>query len=113
MTKTDNRKGRAWIRVQLGNNQTDMTTVEIVQSWKSQRRAATHMSRAVQLYEALLHGDTSLLSAYFPGFGATVGAPLPVRKAPNPPPVSLRAARSEAQDLRDAVDGVGFDSLEF
>ncbi len=79
------------------------------------------MRKASRLYESLVKGETSLLVDHFPfvelAFTVTktveVPAP-PLRevKKPLPPPKVTYRARSEEDDLRDALD-IGFSHLKF
>lgn len=75
--------------------------------------ATLNLTRAILLYEALLGGDVSALGEFFPGFAAALGRPQPVRRAPVAAPVISRVAKSEQEDLSDALDSIGLDSLEF
>ncbi len=70
--------------------------------------------KAMRLYDALAKGDTALLVETFPfvklAFTPKV-APAPPRVPLAPPKISYRA-RSEEDDLRDALD-IGFGDLKF
>lgn len=75
--------------------------------------------KALDLYEALSRGETALLVELFPFVKTsftpkiTPAAPIiaPPRKPLAPPKITYRA-RSEADDLRDALD-IGFNNLKF
>ena len=70
--------------------------------------------KALRLYEALMKGDTALLVEYFPFVRNALApkiVPVVARKPLAPPKVTLRA-RSEEEELRDALD-IGFSSLKF
>jgi hypothetical protein len=78
------------------------------------------MRKAARLYDSLVKGETSLLIEHFPfiegAFSKTIEISAPVvpekkRKVLPPPKVSYRA-RSEEDDLRDALD-IGFSQLKF
>ena len=85
------------------------------------------MQKATQLYESLVKGETALLVEQFPFIEAAftvtvtktveipvevfVPAPEKTRKPLAPPKVTYRA-RSEEDDLRDALD-IGFNQLKF
>lgn len=71
------------------------------------------LRRALRLYDALARGDTALLLNYFP-FVKAVFTPKvapPLRKPLEPPKITYRA-RSDEEDLRDALD-IGFGELKF
>ena len=97
------------------------------------------MRRATELYESLIKGETDLLVEHFPFIQSTfsvtvtktVEIPVEVRvevpveviievpapplrevKKPLPPPKVTYRARSEEDDLRDALD-IGFSHLKF
>ena len=95
------------------------------------------MHKASQLYESLVKGETALLVEHFPfvqsAFSVTVTrtveVPVEVRvevpvevivevpvppkpKKPLPAPKITQRARSEEDDLRDALD-IGFNALKF
>ncbi len=74
--------------------------------------------KALDLYEALTKGDTTLLIELFPFVRTTftpkltpIAPVVPLRKPLEPPKITYRA-RSEEDDLRDALD-IGFSSLKF
>jgi hypothetical protein len=73
------------------------------------------IGKALRLYEALSKGDTALLVELFPfvktAFTPRVTPVAPVPKPLAPPKVTLRA-RSEEDDLRDALD-IGFGAMKF
>ncbi len=75
------------------------------------------MRKAHRLYNSLVQGDTRLLVELFP-FVKLAFTPkvieLPLRepKKPLPPPKVSYSARSEEDDLRDALD-IGFGDLKF
>jgi hypothetical protein len=86
----------------------------LVKEWKVQRRAATQIVRAVRLYAALGRGDLRLLEDYFPGLKLSA-VPRPVA-VPQPAPAAAiirQAARSEREELDDALGGLGLDGLMF
>lgn len=73
----------------------------------------TQIRKAMRLYDALLRGDTALLNEYFP-FVKAVFTPKvspPLRKPLEPPKITYRA-RSDEEDLHDALD-IGFGELKF
>ncbi|MEO8395894.1 MAG: hypothetical protein ABI700_23060 [Chloroflexota bacterium] len=81
------------------------------------------MRKASRLYDSLVKGETGLLVEHFPFiegvFTVTrtievrVPAPVPEkRKLSLPPPKVTYRARSEEDDLRDALD-IGFSQLTF
>jgi len=85
------------------------------------------MRKAARLYESLVKGETSLLIEHFPFVeGAftvivtkTVEVPVEVfvpvpekKRLPLPAPKVTYRARSEEDDLRDALD-IGFGQLKF
>jgi hypothetical protein len=76
--------------------------------------------KAIRLYDALVQGDTTLLTEDFP-FVKTAFTPIIVEpppppptlpRKPLPPPKVTYQARSEEDELRDALD-IGFDQLKF
>src|SRR5690349_16605854 len=87
------------------------------------------MRKASELYESLVKGETDLLIEHFPfvqtSFTVTVTktveipveviveVPAPEKpRKPLPPPKVTQRARSEEDDLRDALD-IGFSQLKF
>lgn len=104
---------RAWIHAQLGSSPDCHEASGIVARWKTARMATINLTRAILLYNALMKGDTTLLSEYFPGFAAALGRPQPARRAPAPAPTITYVAKSEQEDLADAIGSIGFDGLEF
>lgn len=74
-----------------------------------------YLGKALRLYEALTKGDTALLVELFPfvktAFAPKIAPVAPVRKPLAPPKITPRA-RSEEDDLRDALD-IGFGALKF
>jgi hypothetical protein len=81
------------------------------------------MRKASRLYESLIKGETTLLVEHFPFVEGAftviktvevlVPAPVPEkRKLSLPPPKITYRARSEEDDLRDALD-IGFGELKF
>ncbi len=82
-------------------------------SWKTQRQAAAYTVRAIRLYAALCQGELGLLEAYFPGLRLN-GHAVPVLRPPAiPAPTVTLPERSEADDLQEALDGLGLDGLDF
>ncbi|MEP7291004.1 MAG: hypothetical protein ABI835_04435 [Chloroflexota bacterium] len=76
------------------------------------------LRKALRLYDALARGDTALLLDYFPFVKAVFTPkilppkiPQPLRKPLEPPKITYRA-RSDEEDLRDALD-IGFGELKF
>lgn len=68
---------------------------------------------ALRLYDSLTRGETKLLAEYFP-FVKVAFLPKvapPIRKPLEPPKITYQA-RSEEDDLRDALD-IGFGRLKF
>ena len=107
------RRQRPWIKVQLSLNADTEEAAALVKFWKTQRQAAVHIVRAIRLYAALCRGDLSLLEAYFPGLRLN-GHPVPMVRPPTlSVPTVTRAARSESEDLDEALDGLGLDGLDF
>jgi hypothetical protein len=109
------RHKRPWIKVQLSVNACAEEAAALVKSWKTQRQAAAHVVRAVRLYAALCQGDLSLLEAYFPGLRLNGHAsyPAPVSPPSLPAPTVKLVERSEAEDLDEALAGLGLDGLDF
>jgi hypothetical protein len=107
------RHKRPWIKVQLSVNACAEEAAALVKSWKTQRQAAAHVVRAVRLYAALCQGDLSLLEAYFPGLRLN-GHASPVSRPPAlPAPTVTHVERSDADDLQEALAGLGLDGLDF
>ncbi len=107
------RRQRPWIKVQLSVNVAAEEAAALVKSWKSQRQAAAYIVRAVRLYAALCRGDLSLLEAYFPGLRLNGHASPAIRPPALPAPTVTLVARSETDDLDEALDGLGLDGLDF
>jgi hypothetical protein len=107
------RRQRPWIKVQLSASACAEEAADLVRSWKTQRQAAACIVRAIRLYAALCQGDLSLLEAYFPGLRLN-GYPVPVSRPPAlPAPTVTHVERSEADDLDEALAGLGLDGLDF
>lgn len=71
------------------------------------------LRKALRLYDSLTRGETKLLAEYFP-FVKVAFLPKvtpPIRKPLEPPKITYQA-RSEEDDLRDALD-IGFGRLQF
>jgi hypothetical protein len=103
---------RPWIKVQLSLNAAAEEAAALVKGWKSQRQAAAHLVRAVRLYAALCRGDLSLLQEYFPGI--TFSGRMAVAQRPIlPAPTVTLTERSQAEDIQEALDGLGLDGLDF
>ncbi len=112
---TDKRGRRAWIKVQLADKPESHEAAGLVAYWKTERQAARNIVKALRLYAALCQGDTSVLEAYFPGLPFRADR-APMQPRPTYPPVVVtvsHAPRSEAQELDEALEGIGLDSLDF
>jgi hypothetical protein len=107
------RRQRPWIKVQLSASACAEEAAALVKSWKSQRQAAAHVVRAVRLYAALCRGDLSLLEAYFPGLRLNGHSSPVIRPPALPAPTVTHVERSEANDLDEALAGLGLDGLDF
>lgn len=71
------------------------------------------LRKALRLYDSLTRGESKLLAEYFPFVKVAFlpkAAP-PIRKPLEPPKITYQA-RSEEDDLRDALD-IGFGRLKF
>ncbi len=107
-------KPRPWIKVQLSVSPPAEEAAALIMDWKAQRQAAAQIVRAVRLYAGLCQGDLSVLDDYFPGL-LRIGQSLPVppRKLDGANPVIVYSARSDSDDLNDALNGLGLEALEF
>jgi hypothetical protein len=105
---------RPWIKVQLSANVQAQEAAALVKTWKTHRQAAAQIVRAVRLYAALGQGDLSILDDYFPGLVRSTSALLttPRRISPVVPTITY-AAKSEVEDLDDALAGLGLEDLDF
>jgi hypothetical protein len=108
----DKRGRRAWVKVQLADHADAHEAATLVMQWKAQRQAATRIVRAIRLYAALCRGDLSMLQTYFPGLASSAHATTAHRPVLAAPTVTL-AVRSDAEDISDALDGLGLDGLDF
>jgi len=112
---TDKRGRRAWIKVQLADKPESHEAARLVAHWKTERQAARNTVKALRLYAALCRGDTSLLDAYFPDLRLQPGSQI-VRPRPVHPAIAVtlsHAPRSEAEELNEALEGIGLDGLDF
>jgi hypothetical protein len=96
----------AWI----GDNRERFPSAQVLQARR--RHGAGH---APQREAALCRGDTNVLAAYFPDLPlSTAGQPVKPRPVYPAPTVTVsHAPRSEAEELDEALDGIGLDSLDF
>lgn len=73
--------------------------------------------KAIQLYAALCRGDLSMLLQCFPGLALIWNGHAPASQrtvVPSyPAPTVTYGARSELEDLDDALGGLGLDGLDF
>ena len=102
---------RVWIHEQLSDSDEAREVGQILARWKTLRMGTLHLVRAIRLYAALLQGNVSLLHEYFPGIGIAFGRPAPARRVTAAAPVVEYAAKSEADNLADALD-IGFGNIE-
>ncbi len=109
----DKRRQRPWIKVQLSRSDEAQEVAALVKAWKAQRQATANIIQALRLYAALCRGDTSVLETYFPGLVLNTHVSPTARRVPMAPLTVTFAPRSGGDDLSDALDGLGLDSLDF
>lgn len=106
---------RAWIKVQLNASAEAHEAAAQVVEWKRQRVGSLNLVKAVRLYAALCRADLSLLEADFPGLILAMTGRFDIRPHPAvPAPLKVTyKPRSEAEELDDALSGIGLDDLDF
>jgi hypothetical protein len=111
----DTRK-RNWLRIQLPDSSNAQNVVDIIRAWKKQRQASMHLVNAVRLYNALLAGDFSALTDYFPGVGwGQIAGPSPQKQYSIPIQQTLSNIdrRPESDELNEALSTLGLSELDF
>ena len=101
---------RPLLKMRLNDKPEAWEVMRIMAVWKQARTATVNIIRAITLYEALLRGDASRLSEYFPGFGMGSGMRPPARRMIDETPVIELVSKSDAETLDDALSF--FDGLE-
>ena len=100
---------RPFIKIRLTDNPESWAASNVIASWRVMRVMSQHLPRAILLYAALMTGDTSLLTEYFPW---TVSRPAQngTRRQISEPVVQYRA-QSEEEATDDALD-IGFGGID-
>lgn len=105
----DNRQGREWVKVQLGDDDESRHVGQIVAYWKSLRTATRFIRRAIVVYYALQNGEMEPLYRDFPELRPTSTArPAP---ASYPPRQDARPAQRR-QITRQAVQKTADDDKD-
>lgn len=111
----DKRGLRAWVKVQLRDDNASYAATDAVNEWRGERRAAYHLIRAILLYAALLRGDVNVLREMFPLLfsginttGATVDPTLNQPPATPKKPIKSRVVQKTAtEDVDDFMESLG------
>lgn len=100
---------RRWIKVRLKDNEQAYEAADIVEWWKGDRQATVKIVAAVRLYHALEQGNTEALAEHFPYLlEALTGTGGYRRRPPKVPPKIEVIEKSEADDITDLMDSLGF-----
>lgn len=106
---------RPFLKIRLTDNEEAHNAALIVAQWKRARQLATYLPRAIRVYDALLRGDTSVLSEYFPfilgALSNRVNGNMPpamTGRAPLTfaPPTVEYAQKSDQELIDDALAGL-------
>lgn len=105
---------RPFLKVRLPASAEAQQAMRVLRDWAAQRLMAGNLVKAVLLYNALLSGDGSLLTKYFPGFGLGTATSRPARPAwrDDAMPAVTLVEKSETDNLEDALSVLGGLELE-
>ena len=105
---------RPFLKIRLSDNAEAHLAATLIVQWRRARQLATHLPRAIRVYDGLLRGDTSALAEYFPFIldalgggqrGTSSGRP---QRSPAFAQSELTyTEKSEADDAVDLLDSLG------